>query len=112
MTTQEAALLVHKAPAEIKMQFRPVSEGFVAMKAGPCPLFVFNGCLVYSDRPYNCRRFACMRPDPKAEPWETDSEFGCKNFTDRFKASREVRRLAVKIQRKAQRWALSHGWTS
>lgn len=106
MTHQEAAVLVHHAPPEISMQFRPVDDGFVALKAAPCPLFVFNGCLVYSHRPYNCRRFACMRPDVKAEPFEADGG----NLTARVKTSRVARRLYAKIQRKSMKWARAHGW--
>lgn len=104
MTHQEAAVLVHEAPPTITLQFRPVDERFVAMKAGPCPLFVFNGCLVYSHRPYNCRRFACMRPDPKAEKWDD------RNMEVRVKTSRVARRMAERIQRKSQGWAQRHGW--
>lgn len=112
MTKQEAAHLVAVAPAEITLQFRPDPNDskFVIMKTGPCPLFVFNGCLVYKDRPYNCRRFACMRPDPKTEPFELDSQGRCANMWDRFKTSRVARRTLIHIQSKAQRWARKMGW--
>jgi Fe-S-cluster containining protein len=113
MTKEEAAVLVHEAPQQIVMHFRPIegSEGrYVALKAQPCPLFVFNGCLVYNSRPYNCRRFGCMRPDPKTEPFEIDSQGLCTNLMDRFKTSRVVRRMAVHMQHKARRWADKHGW--
>lgn len=106
MTKQEAATLVHHAPPTISIQFRPVDDQFVAMKAGPCPLYVFKTCLVYEHRPYNCRRFACMRPDVKAERFEADGS----NMMDRVKTSRVARRMAQKIQRKSQRWAVKHGW--
>lgn len=106
MTQQEAAALVHAAPKEIKMSFRPVGDGFVALKAAPCPLYAFKTCLVYEVRPFNCRRFACMRPDVKAEPFEADG----RNMTDRTKTSRVAWRLGKQIQRKAQRWARKMGW--
>lgn len=110
MTKEEAAVIVHAAPEGIVMHFRPTDrEGFVALKAKPCPLFVFNGCLVYHSRPYNCRRFACMRPDPKTEKFE-ESEDGCLNFEARIANSRSARRLAARIQNKAKSWALKHGW--
>jgi Fe-S-cluster containining protein len=105
MTKEEAAVLTHAAPSSIRLQFRPI-EDKVGLKAGPCPLFAFNTCLVYKVRPYNCRRFACMRPDVKAEPFELDGG----NLLARVKTSRVARRLAVQIQRKAQRWARTHGW--
>jgi hypothetical protein len=112
MTKQEAARLVLVAPSEIQLEFRPnpQDETFVFMKAGPCPLFVFQGCLVYKDRPYNCRRFACMRPDPKTEPFEVDSQGRCRNMWDRFHTSRQARRALIHIQQKAQRWARKMGW--
>lgn len=107
MTQEEAATLTHAAPKEIRLFFRPVDDKFVALKAKPCPLFAFGGCLVYKDRPYNCRRFGCMRPDVKAEPFEASGA----NLMDRVKTSRAARRLAEKMQRKAKRWADQHGWS-
>lgn len=106
MTKEEAAAIVHAAPKEIAMQFRPVDAKFVALKAAPCPLFVFQTCLVYEVRPFNCRRFSCMRPDIVAEPFEADGG----NMMARVKTSRVARRMAEKFQRKAQRWAIKHGW--
>lgn len=105
MTEQEMRVLAREAPKEIPLHFRPLEQaGMVAMKAQPCPLYVFQRCLVYEHRPYNCRRFACMRPDVQAEPWDGQ------NMEARVKVSRLARRLAEKIQRKAQRWARSQGW--
>lgn len=108
MTKEEAAALVHAAPKEIRMEFRPVDDKFVSMKAGPCPLFAFNTCLVYESRPFNCRRFGCMRPDVKAEPFEVSGA----NMLDRTKTSRVALRMAQTIQRRAQRWAMKHGWST
>jgi Fe-S-cluster containining protein len=111
MTKEEAAVLVHHAPPTITMQFRPLDkEGFVAMKAGPCPLYVFKTCLVYEHRPLNCRRFACMRPDPTTEPFEEMPNGHSLNAMIRFHTSRSARRQLINIQRKAQRWGRQHGW--
>lgn len=104
MTKEEAAVLTHHAPQTIALHFRPVDETFVALKTAPCPLYVFGGCLVYSVRPYNCRRYACLRPDPKTE------KFGDDTILDRVKTSRIARRMIIHIQHKAQRWADKHGW--
>lgn len=93
-----------------KLEFRDVGDNFVAMKAGPCPLFAFNTCIVYESRPYNCRRFACMRPDPAAEPWRFTPNGDCANLWDRLRTSRVARRLGTLIQRRAQTWAVRHGW--
>jgi Fe-S-cluster containining protein len=107
MTKEEAQKLVFHAPPTITLAFRPIDDArFVAMQTGPCPLYVFQTCLVYEHRPYNCRRFACMRPDPTTERFEADGS----NLMDRTLVSRAARRLAQKIQRKAQRWASQHGW--
>lgn len=108
MTKAEAAAIVHAAPPTIAMQFRDAGEGFVALKAQPCPLYVFNRCLVYDVRPYNCRRFGCLRPDVKAEPFDVSGA----NLMDRVKTSRVARRMAVQMQRKAQRWGRKMGWTA
>lgn len=105
MTKEEAALLVHRAPPTITMQFRDAGDNFVAMKAGPCPLYAFEQCLVYEVRPYNCRRFVCLRPHPKTEPFE-----GGKCMTERVEKSRVAARMATLIQRRAQKWARKHGW--
>ena len=106
MTKREASILVLHAPPTIQMQFRQIDDKFVALKAAPCPLYVFGSCLVYAVRPYNCRRFACMRPDPKTEPFEVNDG----NWKDRLLTSRSARRQLMNIQRKAQRWADRMGW--
>lgn len=109
MTREEANTLVFHAPTTIVLQFRPANEDatMLAMKAGPCPLYVFHTCLVYENRPYNCRRFLCMRPDVKAEPLEGD---GWKNHDDRVRTNRHMRRMAIRNQKDAQKWADAHGW--
>lgn len=107
MTKEEAAGIVHAAPKGITLHFRPVDDGkFVALKAAPCPLYVFKTCLVYAVRPFNCRRFGCMRPDVKAEPYEVSGA----NMMDRVKTSRVALRMAQTMQRRAMRWARTHGW--
>lgn len=106
MTREEAAAIVHAAPPTVRMEFRLVKEGFVALKAAPCPLYAFSQCLVYDVRPYNCRLFACMRPDVKAEPFEISGA----NMMDRVKTSRIAARMAELFERKAKRWARKHGW--
>lgn len=106
MTKDEAAAIVHAAPSTIAMSFRDVGEGFVALKAKPCPLFAFSRCLVYDVRPYNCRRFGCMRPDVTVEPFEVDGG----NMLKRVNESRVALRMAKTMQRHAQRWARKMGW--
>lgn len=73
---------------------------FVRLVAGPCPLYDAKArtCTVYAVRPYNCRRFACQRTD-----------YGQQAY-DQGPTTRQDRRQLVMIQRKAQRWARSHGW--
>ena len=107
MTHQEAAALVHAAPREIALHFRPLEQpGFVAMKAGPCPLYAFGGCLAYAARPYNCRRYVCLRADVQTEAFDSTGQ----TVRVRVRRSRAMRRIAERTQRKAQRWALNHGW--
>lgn len=110
MTKEEANTLVFHAPPTVTLQFRPLHDNFVAMKVGPCPLYVFHTCIVYEHRPYQCRRFACMRPDTQSEPFEEGGPLGCKNLSDRVATSRVALRQAKHIQKKAQGWAQAHGW--
>lgn len=111
-------MLLPQIPQGIQTAWREIPESnLVALKAKPCPFFIFGDCQVYDVRPYNCRRFACLRPDPKSEPLELVPSrpgrypTGCVNADDRFMLSRASRRLLIQIQRKASRWALSHGWS-
>lgn len=115
MTKEEAeALRPHVDPAIWqKLQWSPGPPStvgtFILLKANPCPLLTTdNLCSVHAVRPYNCRRFACLRiPGEQFEP--DHGEFGCANVRDRID-DRSARRFLAKLQRKAQRWALSHGW--
>src|ERR1700680_2650030 len=101
MTKEEPAELVHASQRDIVMTFRKVDDKFVALRAAPCPLYAFKKCLVYAVRPYNCRRFICMRPDVKAERFDADGS----SMMDRVKTSRVARRLAQVHQRRAMGWA-------
>lgn len=110
MTREERTALLPHIPQGMQTVWRDVDEQFVALKAGPCPFYIFKGCVVYSVRPYNCRRFGCMRPDPKTEAWEEDRQGNCLNMTARVLNSRMVLREVRLMQRKAQRWADRHEW--
>ena len=104
MTTQERDLLLALRPGQDRA-FRRRDDGWVLMTQ-PCVfLTVGNTCGVYEARPYNCRRYACFRPDVKAEPWSA----GC--LTDRLSV-RAVRREYARMQRHAQRWASQRGWVT
>ena len=97
-------------------------KNMVAMVARPCPLLEYvDGkptCTVHEVRPYNCRRFGCLRPDPKSEPLVMAplsdvlqyGKVGCVNLRDRLIFSRVARRIYEKLQRKGMRWAVKHGW--
>ena len=111
MTPQEWALLKSSPAARTRQLVYAEKDGWIALRAKPCPFFTeAQGCSVYEIRPTNCRRFACMRPDPKTEPLELHGPMGCANLYERVRSSRMIRRLYQQIQRKAQRWGLKHGW--
>lgn len=102
---------------EIRWVAHEEKREFVLMLAAPCPLLGTDVdgqalCTIHSIRPYNCRRFGCLRPDPRTEVYEIcdDGRWGCKNLIDRVKSSRVARRTIELIQRRAQKWALKHGW--
>jgi len=102
MTTKERDLLLAMRPGQARA-FRTRQDGWVLMSQ-PCAfLTVGNTCSVYEARPYNCRRYACFRPDVQAEPWDQ----GC--LAERL-SLRPVRREYARIQRRAQVWASQHGW--
>lgn len=112
MTVEEQQVVMAHALNPDVLKFKPLEgeEGFVQLQAAPCPLYLFGECSIYEHRPFNCRRFACLRPDPASEPWEENSQGMNLNLMERVASSRVALRLAQKIQRKAQRWAIKHGW--
>ena len=120
MTPLEAAELGKARPdANLKFYYH-ADRRFVFLLGKPCPLLAWEGkkavCTVHAVRPYNCRRFGCFRPDPTTEPYEPEAvdydnaRLGCANLSDRL-SNRAVRRAYALLQRKAQKWALRHGWT-
>jgi Fe-S-cluster containining protein len=116
MTPAERDLLLARRP-DLADRFGAAADGFVALRARPCPLLATDAegravCTVYDVRPYNCRRFMCYRPDPTTEPYEEGPDGECRNLVERVMQSRDVRRAYALHQRKSQRWALRHGWTS
>lgn len=103
MTHAERDELKRAAP-NVALVFDPHEDGrFVSLQAGPCPLYLDHACSVYEVRPFNCRRFGCFRHDV-SEPF-IQSVVPARLLTDR-----PARRQAFLMQRKAQPWALAHGW--
>ncbi len=91
MTDAEAKLLLARAGGRV-LSFRAnATIGYVDLRGGPCPFFSQpNRCEVYDVRPYNCRRFACL-----------------KGFRG---TAKEAEAVKVAIQKRAQPWADAHGW--
>lgn len=128
MTQAEAALLQQwadqhwtlKQLGTLKWDPHPDNPRFVQLQAGPCPFLAGKAeCTVHDIRPYNCRRFGCLRPDPASEPLKMAplspvllyGTIGCSNLRERLMQSRVARRIYALLQRKGMRWALQHGWT-
>ena len=79
--------------------------GFLYLNARPCPFLRGRSmCDIYEIRPYNCRRYLCGRTDPLSDPFDSAP------VPAAIVKSRPMRRLYLINQRKAQRWALTHGW--
>lgn len=129
MTEQERVALYELAEKRLTvgelsvMRWRPGADpGFVELQTGPCPLFKkVDGvptCTVHEARPYNCRRFGCMRPDPRNEPFQSAphspvlqyGNVGCSNLRLRLVQSPKVRKQYDRLQKKGRTWAVNHGW--
>lgn len=122
-TVQAAADQVLSVGQLSKMVWEPSeTAGFVNLKARPCPLLTEDGgkpvCSIRESRPYACRRFMCLRPEPEKEPLQfvplnpllLYGNIGVINVRERLVHSRVARRMYKKNQRKAQRYARTHGW--
>lgn len=126
MTHQEAEVLQARADATLtlgelqRIQWHPhENPQFTQLVAKPCPfLREKNVCLMHEVRPFNCRRFGCLRPDPVREPYETAplspylqyGTVGCSNLRERLVHSKPARRIYAKLQQRGYRWAYAHGW--
>lgn len=109
MTLSEAAE-IQKRTVGLALAWKPASPfGWIELQAAPCPLLDGNTCTVYDVRPYQCRRFQCRRAP--GEAFDPSGPLGCRNLSDRLEQDRETRRSYALNQRKAQKWALRHGWT-
>lgn len=130
MTTQERDLLLEWARANwtIKqlntLTFEETAdERFVELVAKPCPFLDESSgkpiCSVRPIRPYNCRRFGCLRPDPSSEPFRLGKlpdfvpypNLANVNMRMRIIQSAKMRKLYALLQRKAQRWGRKVGWS-
>jgi Fe-S-cluster containining protein len=101
MTHAERSEIERAEPSGVVLSWRPHEDArFVRLVAGPCPLYDADAktCRVYDVRPMNCRRFACQRTD-YTQPYDQGPQ------------TRQDRRQLIVIQRHAQRWARSHGWS-
>ena len=98
-----------KDAVPLPLTLRHLDPGFVELKAAPCPFLSGNTCTVYPVRPFKCRQFQCHRA--LGEAFDPNGPLGCQNLSDRLLQSRETRRAYALNQRKAQKWALAHGWT-
>lgn len=65
-------------------------------------------CTVHAVRPTNCRRYGCFRMDVTREPVPSNEAETLLNILK----SRDFQRQAVQMERKAQRWGVSHGWSN
>lgn len=112
VTAQERDVLMAARP-EVAAEFITQADGFVFLRARPCPYFRRDAkqkglCTVYAVRPYNCRRFMCARVP--GEAWQENEHGACLNLEDRLNQSRPFRRFYAVVQRRAQTWARAHGW--
>ena len=87
MTDAERIALERARPAHVALHWlEHPREGFFRLQAGPCPLLTEDRtCSVYTVRPFNCRRFVCLRE--KDEPWVSGPTGSCVNLERRLLTS-------------------------
>jgi Fe-S-cluster containining protein len=110
MTQAEADRVTAAAPADVELRWAAHPDPrFVGLLGDPaCPMLgADNLCRIHKSRPYNCRRFACLR-EP-GEAFEPGGPLGCQNAARRME-TRDARRFLTVYQRPAIRWARRHGW--
>ena len=110
MTEGEWAVLAEqKVPGVLAER---MDDGWRLLKGTPCPMLDENKrCRVYDVRPYNCRRFQCLRVAGEDYIPSDDAHLGCANLYVRLTQSRSARNQYRRNQRHHQPWALAHGWT-
>src|SRR5689334_8410128 len=100
MTHAERAEIERAAASSVVLSWREHEDGrFVRLMAHPCPLYLGETCAVYDVRPFNCRRFACQRADYTTQRYDQGPQ------------TRQDKRQLIVIQRHAQKWGRSHGWS-
>lgn len=98
MTHEEAAILRSRKDG---LLFTSAGDK-VMLLGSPCP-FWDNGCTVYAQRPYNCRRFLCGRED--GEPFDPQP------IPAKVLKVKKLRQQYARNQAHHQTtWAKSHGW--
>lgn len=112
MTVPEARLVAGATTKEL--WWKPLDDGKVALVthdgSARCPcLDADQRCTVYAVRPYNCRRFVCLRD--AGEALEPGGPLGCRNAERRVRSDRQWMRFYRTHQRRAQVWGRAHGWT-
>lgn len=117
MPIAEAMTLQAAIGTPIPFDTSEATSGWLRLRRdGACPalrreLDGSASCTVWEARPYQCRRFQCGRPDPTTEPYEIGGPLGCYNLSDRLRTSLDFAMAHAANQRRAQPWALTHGWT-
>lgn len=99
------------------LDVRPLTDRLVEVRTpNGCPFLTREisgqaACSIYEARPFQCRRFMCLRPDPTTEPFEVGGPLGCRNLSDRLDDSQHAMTFYQSHQRRAQKWARTMGWS-
>jgi Fe-S-cluster containining protein len=112
MTHQERQVLEQATAPEVVLTWAAHDDTRFIRLLTPqgCPLLTKpNGlptCSVHAVRPMNCRRYGCFRMDVVHEPVPRNEAETLINIL----RSRDFKRQAVQMERKAQRWGATRGW--
>jgi Fe-S-cluster containining protein len=112
MTHQERQVLERAAAPDVVLTWAAHDDTRFVRLLTPqgCPLLTKPGgvptCSVHAVRPMRCRTYGCFRINVETEPVPRNEAETLINIL----RSRDFKRQAVQMERKGQRWGLTHGW--
>lgn len=100
---RELEAVAGRASRPLVWKYHP-RAAFTMLKTGPCPFVTDdNRCGAHDVKPFNCRRFACLRSEG-----ETVEFYDAEMLARMDSADGRAELQAIQAAEKP--WALAHGW--